>query len=88
MRGDDLKNSANGEVLVRDVKVGGTAAIAGVRPGSIIHSVNGQAVLGMDTRQVRDQILGRSYSTLSVVDLQFDSMLATQVCRPPVTKCR
>jgi S1-C subfamily serine protease len=78
----DLQYSANGEVLVRDVKLGGSAAIAGVRPGSIIHSVNGQAVLGMDTRQVRDQILGMSYSVLlnaSCCRLAFDPMLATPV---------
>ena len=76
-----------GEVYVKDVKVGGAAAAAGVQPDrkeirktlicgtlicrwkgttvltiqnlrSIIHHVNGQPIKGMDTRKVRDQILG------------------------------
>jgi C-terminal processing protease CtpA/Prc len=60
-----LARGPHGEVLVKDVKVGGAAAAAGVQPNSIIHSVNGHTVLGMDTRQVRDQILGESGSTIT-----------------------
>ena len=47
-----LVRAATGEVLVRDVKAGGVAAAAGVQPGSAILSVDGNAVSGMDTRQV------------------------------------
>jgi hypothetical protein len=60
-----LARGPHGEVVVKDVKVGGAAATAGVQPGSVIHSVNGQLVTGMDTRQVRDQILGESGSTIT-----------------------
>lgn len=60
-----LARGPHGDVVVKDVKVGGAAATAGVQPGSVIHSVNGQMVTGMDTRQVRDQILGESGSTIT-----------------------
>ena len=60
-----LARGPHGEVIVKDVKIGGAAAAAGVQPNSIIHSVNGQMVSGMDVRQVRDQILGESGSKIT-----------------------
>lgn len=72
----------SGGIPITAVTKGGPAEEAGVQPGDVILSVNGQSVSGMSTSDLRTQIRGEAGSSVQLTLLRGSETLALSVlCR-------
>lgn len=73
--GVNIRPTPQGEVVVETPIEGGPAFAAGIEAGDVFVKVNDQPVAGMDTKALRDKIVGEAGSTVKLTMRRYDNTL-------------